>query len=193
MSVALGAPLRESQSSANKTWTVEDARISSSYFKLVQCETPKHPPYLRSFLDLKTWTLKMFQCLSIRIECFCIKKSKISDYRHSFCNLVFSCSTSCKISPDFRNVFSQPENAVNIIKPTPFRCFVSALSRTSVAEVHPGTQAMDNSWSQLCSIVQSLPCCIGQGFSTIPMSHTCEEEGCTKGGWTCHISASVKL
>ena len=131
---------------------------------LLKCETPKHPPYLRSFLDLKTWTLKMFQCLSVSIECFCIKKSKISDYRHSFCNLVFSCPTSCKISPDFRNVFSRPENAVNIIKPTPFRCFVSAVSRTSVAEVHPGTQVMDNSWSQLCSIVQSLPCCIQQGF-----------------------------
>lgn len=42
------------------------------------------------------------------------------------------------------------------IKPTPLRRFVSALSRTSVAEVHPGTQVMDNSWSQLCSIPAAL-------------------------------------
>ncbi len=109
MSVALGAPLRESQSSANKTWTVEDAHISSPHFKLVKIRNTETPSIWDGRL---IWKHGDRRCSS--------------DY-HRFVVSSLPC----------------PEPLLR-------RC----------TQVHKLWTTPGH------SSVQSLPCCIGQGFST---------------------------
>lgn len=74
------------------------------------------------------------------------------------CSLVFSCPTSCRISPDFRNVFLRPENALNL--------------HSSVVSSLPCPEPLLRRCTQVHKLwttpghssVQSMPCCVGQGF-----------------------------
>ena len=102
------------------------------------------------------------------------------------CTAHHHCTAPCFFGPFAWNINSHQQRNTFPIVPFPGWIFDESIStplapwpdQTSVDEVQPGTQVMDNSWALRSRGARS------QRSTQRPGDLACEEEGCTIWGWT---------